>query len=266
MLIAPLLRPIQFFAFTIATSHHKKILRSLKNILSSIILVVVISWVVTKIIPLKLETSEILARTVPNILDFFIALTSAFIAFLALLYKEKLSTSIAGVAMAASLLPPLSVVGIEIAYGNYILSWNAFLLFLANIIGIIITGIILFLFFGFTPHQDYDRRKFKQNITVLFLMLSIISIPLFISIINLNDNIKRKQFIYSELNNTIKIMDIDIKRLSGDKKRIIINGNYSKENPKKQIKNFINNYKQTFKEEPEIEFNLIKIEKIIEKN
>jgi uncharacterized membrane protein len=63
-----------------------------------------------------------LARTVPNILDFFIALTSAFIAFLALLYKEKLSTSIAGVAMAASLLPPLSVVGIEIVYGHYILS------------------------------------------------------------------------------------------------------------------------------------------------
>jgi uncharacterized membrane protein len=33
MLIAPLLRPIQFFSFTIAASHHKKILYSLKNIL-----------------------------------------------------------------------------------------------------------------------------------------------------------------------------------------------------------------------------------------
>jgi uncharacterized membrane protein len=84
--------------------------------------VVVISYLITLIIPAQLETEEVLARTNPNILDFFIASASAVIAFLSLVYKEKLSGSIAGVAMAASLLPPLSVIGIELAYHHLFLA------------------------------------------------------------------------------------------------------------------------------------------------
>jgi len=81
-----------------------------------------ISALITLIVPAQLETTEVLARTNPNILDFFIAAASAVIAFLSLIYKEKLSASIAGVAMAASLLPPLSVIGIELMYQHYFLA------------------------------------------------------------------------------------------------------------------------------------------------
>ncbi len=41
----------------------------------------------------------------------------------------RLGESIAGVAMAASLMPPLAVVGIELALGNYEASLGAGLLF-----------------------------------------------------------------------------------------------------------------------------------------
>jgi uncharacterized hydrophobic protein (TIGR00271 family) len=122
MLIAPLLRPIQAFSFGLVQVHRKRTFEALKNLILSIFLVVITAIFITYLIPLKLETAEVLSRTNPNILDFFIASASAAIAFLALVYKKKLSMSIAGVAMAASLLPPLSVIGIEIVYSNYFLA------------------------------------------------------------------------------------------------------------------------------------------------
>jgi uncharacterized hydrophobic protein (TIGR00271 family) len=122
MLIAPLLRPIQSFSFGLVSAHKSRTWVSFKNIFLSILLVIISSLIVTYLVPVKLETSEVLARTNPNILDFFIAGASAAIAFLALVYKKKLSMSIAGVAMAASLLPPLSVIGIEIVYSHYLLA------------------------------------------------------------------------------------------------------------------------------------------------
>jgi uncharacterized membrane protein len=50
-----------------------------------------------------------MARSNPNVLDFFIAIFSAMVAVLSLRFT-RLSESIAGVAMAASLMPPLAVV------------------------------------------------------------------------------------------------------------------------------------------------------------
>ena len=122
MLIAPILRPIQAFSFGVMASNNAFAVKAFKNIILSVLLVATSSFFITWLIPVQLETSEILARTNPNILDFFIAVFSAAIAFLALVYKKKLSMSIAGVVMAASLLPPLAVVGIEISYTHYFLA------------------------------------------------------------------------------------------------------------------------------------------------
>ena len=72
----------------------------------------------TIITPFSQVTNEIAMRTQPTLLDLFIALASGAVAFLSFGYK-KISTTIAGVAMAASLLPPLCVIGIGIAFGDW---------------------------------------------------------------------------------------------------------------------------------------------------
>jgi uncharacterized membrane protein len=64
---------------------------------------------VTLLLGFEIETTEIMARSNPNVLDFFIAIFSAMVAVLSLRFT-RLSESIAGVAMAASLMPPLAVV------------------------------------------------------------------------------------------------------------------------------------------------------------
>ena len=272
MLIAPLLRPIQSFSFGIVSAHHGRTWMSFKNILLSFLLVVASSMAITWLIPIELETAEVLSRTNPNILDFFIAAASAAIAFLALVYKKKLSMSIAGVAMAASLLPPLSVIGIEIIYGNYFLAWNSFLLFFTNIVAIVFTGIVLFFIFGFKPHQDEDKIKFKKNMIVLLFSISLISLPLITSIINLNKQVKKEIFVNKKIEivfdkNNLDIYNIDFKQHEESKNNILLEAKYYGEKKdihllNEKINILKTQFKKKFNEEIKLELDISLFKKI----
>lgn len=176
MLIAPLLQPIQGIAYGISEGASRLIWRGSKMLIFSAILSIFIAYLAVLFLPVHTETSEIIARTSPNIFDLFIATASAIIALLSLSFK-RLSESVAGVAMAASLMPPLSVVGIEIALGSFVNSWGAFILFITNIVAILFVGAIIFIFYGFRPHKE-DSEKTAQNIGILSLVILILSVPL----------------------------------------------------------------------------------------
>jgi len=193
MLVAPLLRPIILLSFAVSNVHHNDMMKNFKVIFLSTILGIFLSYLTAKALPFQIETSEILSRTNPNILDLFVALFSSVIAFLALIYRNWLAENIAGVAIATSLVPPLAVVGIEISLGNYLLAWSSFLLYFTNLITILFVGIILFLSFGFRPHQEEDEFVFKRNIFLLLFIFSVISVPLLASMINFkNEYLIRK--------------------------------------------------------------------------
>lgn len=176
MLIAPLLQPIQGIAYGISEGDSRLIWRGSKMLILSAILSIFIAYIVVLVLPVHMETSEILARTSPNIFDLFIATASAVIALLSLSFK-RLSESVAGVAMAASLMPPLSVVGIEIVLGSFVNSWGAFILFITNIVAILFVGAVIFIFYGFRPHKE-DSEKTAQNIGILALVILSLSVPL----------------------------------------------------------------------------------------
>lgn len=176
MLIAPLLRPIQGVAFAIAEGQSRFFGRAFKLLGISIIVSVSVAWIMALMVPLKLETAEILARTAPNIFDLFIAIFSAMVALLSHSFK-KLEESIAGVAMAASLMPPLAVVGIELALQNWPAAWGSFLLFFTNLVAILIVGVVMFLFYGFQPHQK-DSKRTLQKIGILIWLVIMLWIPL----------------------------------------------------------------------------------------
>lgn len=181
MLIAPLLQPIQGVAFSIATGNDKLFWKSSILLIKSVIVAILIAFLCTFFTPIHLDTPEMLARTTPNLLDLFIALGSSVVAFLALRY-EQLSESIGGVAMAVSLMPPLAVTGIEIGFGNVSLAWGSFFLFLTNLFAIVITGGIIFLFYGFFPHHQDSQKYTLRQFMYLGLVGILITIPLSISI------------------------------------------------------------------------------------
>ncbi len=190
MLIAPILKPIKGLAFGITTGQPRFFWRSVLLMFLSIVFAIFTAYIFSMIIPLKIETPEIIARTSPNILDLFIAISSGMIAMLSL-YFRKLSESVAGVAMAAALMPPLAVVGIELALSNSTAAGGSAFLFVTNLFAILAVGVIIFLFYGFSPHHAEEKTK---NMTlkvaaILFALLFYISFPLFTSLKSISERI-----------------------------------------------------------------------------
>jgi uncharacterized hydrophobic protein (TIGR00271 family) len=181
MLVAPLLRPMQGMAYGIASAQGSFFIKNARVLILSIGLSIGIGFLTTMLSPLSFETPEILARVSPNFLDLLIAVASAAIAFLALSFRS-LSSSIAGVAMAASLVPPLAVTGLTLALGNLSHAWGSFFLFTTNLTAILLVGVLIFFLYGYRPHQDADKQQTAQRITVLLLLTIIISIPLAITL------------------------------------------------------------------------------------
>jgi uncharacterized hydrophobic protein (TIGR00271 family) len=206
MLIAPLLRPIKGIAFGITTGQNSFIWRSTLLLISSMIVTVSAAYLFALLVPLRLETAEIISRTAPNLLDLFIAIASAIIAILAIYYK-KLSETTAGVAMAAALLPALCVVGIEFSLSNFEAAWGSFFLFLTNLFAILSVGVIIFLIYGFSPHHEDTKQRTTKSVFILFILLILISIPLFSSLTQIADKIslqtKALQVVEESLTETI---------------------------------------------------------------
>ena len=124
--------------------------------------------------PFKLVTQEILSRTTPTTLEIFIAFAAAVIAALAVAHP-KIGETIAGVAIATSLVPPLCVTGIGIAYLNFDIAFGSFLLFLTNVVTIILTSTLIFTYF---LYGKQFRRLKTRSMLALVLLLLIISWPL----------------------------------------------------------------------------------------
>ncbi len=191
MLLAPLLNPIKGLAFGITTGQPSYFWQSVRMQVLSVAVAIYTAYLFSSMVPLKIETAEILARTSPNLLDLLIAIASGSIAILSLYFK-KLSENISGVAMAASLMPPLAVVGIELSLGHYFLASGGLFLFVTNLFAILSVGVIIFLFYGFFPDQEDTKQRSLRITAILFILLFFISFPLYSSLTNIGEKINLK--------------------------------------------------------------------------
>ena len=82
---------------------------------------------------------EIEARGDPDVLDLIIAFASGMVAAYAM-GRPNVSGTLAGVAIAAALLPPLAVVGIGLTNSQLLVAGFAAILFATNLVAIILGG------------------------------------------------------------------------------------------------------------------------------
>lgn len=223
MLISPLLRPINGISYSISKWEKTLFWKSLSILIVSMFIAIILWFLSAKVVWISYETNEILSRTSPNILDLFIAIFSAMIAVLALGFNRFGWESIAWVAMAASLMPPLEIIWIELYFWNMVGAYGATMLFLANLVAIILVWIVIFRLYWFTPNT-WDKQK-KSFETFIFVVLSvlIISIPLFQSlfIIKEKSEIRKEAKVYLENilkkeNSMISISNLDIDLVTDD--------------------------------------------------
>lgn len=153
MLISPLMGNILANGLSLAAGDVILAWRAALKLLLSCGAAILFALFLVWFLPFKEMTSEILARTRPNVLDLVVALFSGAVGSVAICKQPKgVVTSIPGVAIAVALMPPLCVVG----YGLGIAAGENFtnglqvasgggLLFLTNLVAITFTAMIVFL-------------------------------------------------------------------------------------------------------------------------
>jgi uncharacterized hydrophobic protein (TIGR00271 family) len=184
MLISPLMGPILGVGMSIAINDIDTLRRSLKNFAVMVVISILTAYLFFEFFPLRDESSELLARTEPDIRDVLIAFFGGFALVIARAKKGTVATVIFGVAIATALMPPLCTVGFGLAISNWEYATGAMYLFIINTIFIAVATVIVlkFLRFPMVKYINSQKRRFLARITTLIALL--VMIPAIITFYN----------------------------------------------------------------------------------
>lgn len=172
MILAPLMGPIISLAMALVRQDRDLLTDSLKTLSLGLLLALSCGAAMTWVIPLHSVTGEIAARLNPTLLDLGVAVISG-IAGAYAHAREEVARSLAGVAIAVALVPPLAVAGIGIGWGEWTVFRDSFLLFLTNLFGIVLAGNLTFLLLGFGPF-----RLASRGLLTALALVGVVSLPL----------------------------------------------------------------------------------------
>jgi uncharacterized hydrophobic protein (TIGR00271 family) len=150
MLVAPLLAPVMGLALSLAVGDGRLAIQTGAVVVGSTFAVIATGALVTVLLPFHTITLEISARTRPSTLDLAVAVFSGLVAALVTVTRRsRISAAIPGVAIAVALIPPLAVAGYGVGAGwNWRLIHGSLLLYGANLAGIVLSGMAVFLVVG----------------------------------------------------------------------------------------------------------------------
>ncbi|WP_143465982.1 DUF389 domain-containing protein [Leifsonia sp. NCR5] len=145
MIVAPLMTPILGIVLATVTGDRRNLLLSWILVAVGAATAVAIGYLVGLLVaaPVVAATnSQVAARVSPSLIDLLAALATGAVGAVALVRKD-ISDTLPGVAIAISLVPPLSVVGLTLESGSWSEAAGALLLFGANVAAILATGVII---------------------------------------------------------------------------------------------------------------------------
>lgn len=175
MLLAPLMAPIVSLAMGLLRGNIELLKKSIIKIVTGIVIALLASSIITQLFPYKMITEEMLARQSPSLLDLAVAIVSGIAGAYSKSYKEIIQ-SLAGVAIAVALVPPLAVAGIGIGRGDLGFFIQSFLLFSTNLIGITLAATFTFRFLGYS-----SIVYAKKGLGIVFTLFMVIAVPLYAS-------------------------------------------------------------------------------------
>ena len=203
MLISPLMGPILGAGLSIAINDIDTLKKSIINLGTMIVLSLLTGFLFFKFFPLSEETSELFARTKPDIRDVLIAFFGGLALIIARTKKGTIASVIFGVAIATALMPPLCTAGYGLAKGNLEYFLGAMYLFTINTIFIALATFIVLKVLRF-PMLKYAnsarRRRTSQLASVLAIIVMIPAMLTFLNVIK-ESNFKQdaEAFIQNEL-------------------------------------------------------------------
>ena len=198
MLLAPLMDPIVSLSMGILRGNISIFKNSIVKIVLGVFIALFSSALITFLFPHRPVTEEMLARMNPTLLDLGVAIISGIAAAYSKSFREVIQ-SLAGVAIAVALVPPLAVAGIGIGRWDFEWFYQAFLLFSTNLVGIIIAATLTFRVLGYSA-----AVRSKRSLVVVFVFLVLISIPLYLSYNRIvtdrifEQKVKRERFLVNQ--------------------------------------------------------------------
>ena len=187
MLVAPLMGPLLAAGFALAQGN----LRLFRDALAVCGLGIVIglgaSLFFGALNPGFEPSMEIEARGDPDVLDLIIALASGVVAAYAM-GRPNVAGTLAGVAIAAALLPPLAVIGIGLTNDRLFVAGNAAILFATNLVAIILGASLVFRLLGLHRSSSSSPSgaapRWVRRVTLTLALLAVIlSMPLLVNVL-----------------------------------------------------------------------------------
>ena len=172
MLLSPLMGPIMGLGFAIAIGDFQWMRQSARSLMAGTVFSIAFCALVVFASPLQTVTSEIAARTRPNLFDLLVALFSAIAGAYAMIRGRE--GTIVGVAIATALMPPLAVVGFGLATFNWTVFTGALLLFFTNLMTIALTAAAMARLYGFRTTLSDKQTQFQTFLIIsAFIALAI---------------------------------------------------------------------------------------------
>ena len=176
MLISPLMGPILAIGFGFATLNFTVAKSGILRLSLQITIAVLASALYFYISPVQTATSELLARTEPNIFDVFIAIFGGLAGIIGQT-RKTLDNVIPGVAIATALMPPLCTAGYGLASGNWTYFFGASYLFFINAFFIFFAAFIVLKGVYSLPFHEQAEERIRRNQLIFLVIGLIMAIP-----------------------------------------------------------------------------------------
>ncbi len=214
MLIAPLMGPILGVGLSVAINDVVTLKHALVNLGAMMAISLVTSFLFFSIPLFQEATPELLARTKPDLRDVLIAIAGGLALIVSLSRRKEMLNTIAGVAIATALMPPICTAGFGLAIGRFDYFAGALFLFSINSIFIALATFVILKFLRFpnVKRIDSQRQKFIARIaSVIALLVLLGSIYTFYGLVQEKKFTKKAQLFVNTLKNEgISIIDRDL--------------------------------------------------------
>lgn len=182
MLIAPLMTPILGLSGAIVSGWRRRAWASTRLVAMGVAASVALAYVIAAWVPKLVSfdaNSQIIGRVDPTFVDMLIALAAGAAGAFATV-NIRVASSIAGVAIAVALVPPLGVVGVSLEAGRFDDAFGALLLFMTNFVSIVLAAAAMFVISGFANPWllRQQRRQVASTLAPFGALALVILVPL----------------------------------------------------------------------------------------
>lgn len=182
MLIAPLMTPILGLAGALVNGWRRRSGSAALQVALGVIGAIAVAYLISAWVPALVafdSNTQITSRVNPTFVDMLIALCAGAAGAFATV-NVRVASSIAGVAIAVALVPPLAVVGLSLEQQRWDDAVGSFVLFMTNFVSIVLAAAVVFVLTGFAESSTLrtNGRQVLSTLAPFGALALVILVPL----------------------------------------------------------------------------------------